>query len=137
VYAAGQELQDSLGREPSDAEIADKTGISVKRLVALRTYRRPVAEGRANWENPEGEVFGPAVVNETPQSILEDFIYHDLNPKDQLILDYSLGRNGRPQLNGRDIALRVGLTPGAVSQRLAGIQQRFNTLRDMQLFGGD
>jgi DNA-directed RNA polymerase specialized sigma subunit len=136
VAEAARDLTDSLGREPSDTEIADSTGLSVKRLLHLRKFRRPISESAASFDNASGEVVGPEVVHDTPQTILENFIYSDLSPRDQLIMDYTLGRNGRPRLNGRDVATQVGVTPGAVSQRLAEIQQRFDTMRDQSLFGG-
>jgi len=136
VAEHAQQLMDELGREPSDAEIADRTGLSVKRLVYLRQNRRPVSESQASFDNADGEIVGPEVEHETPQSILENFVYSDLTPRDQVIMDYALGRNGRPKLDGRAIAMQVGVTPGAVSQRLAAIQERFNMLRDQQMFGG-
>lgn len=136
VAETATQMEDELGREPSDHEIADRIGLSPKRLAYLRQFRRPVSESQASFENPEGEVVGPEVEHDTPQSVLENFIYSDLTPRDQMIMDYAMGRNGRPQLSGREIAMRVGVTPGAVSQRLAAIQERFNTVHDLQLFGG-
>lgn len=136
VYHATQELSDLLGREPSDSELADHTGLSVARLGKLRKYHRPVAESGVLFENDEGEVFSPAVETATPQAILEDFIYSDLTPRDQLIMDYALGRNGRERLPANIIARQLGITPGAVSQRLSLIQQRLNSAQDMELFGG-
>ena len=136
VAEHAQQLMDELGREPSDGEIADRSGLSVKRLHYLRQNRRPVSESQASFDNADGEIVGPEVDHETPQSILENFIYSDLSARDQVIMDYALGRNGRPKLGGREIAAQVGVTPGAVSQRLSAIQERFNTIRDTQLFGG-
>jgi DNA-directed RNA polymerase specialized sigma subunit len=135
VQQATAELADELGREPADSELADRTGLSPRRLAALRTWHRPMSESAASWESPEGEVSSPAVQDGGPQEVLENFVYSDLEPRDQLILDYSLGRHGRPRLSGRDIASQVGISPAAVSQRLAGIQQRFNAAQDLELFG--
>ena len=136
VFEASRQLEDELGREPSDIELADRTGLSTRRLANLRQYRRPVSESAASFDNADGEIVGPEVEHDTPQAILENFVYTDLTPRDQLIMDYALGRNGRPKLGGRDIAMKVGITPGAVSQRLAAVQERFNSVRDMGLFGG-
>lgn len=136
VAEAARELEDELGREPSDIELADRTGLSPRRLGHLRQFRRPVSESAASYDNADGEVVSPEVEHETPQAILENFIYSDLTPRDQLIMDYALGRNGRDRLGGRAIASIVGITPGAVSQRLAAIQERINAAQDMNLFGG-
>jgi Mn-dependent DtxR family transcriptional regulator len=52
-----------------------------------------------------------------------DFVYGDLSPTDKLIMDMTLGRNGRRTAATQDIARRLNITPGAVSQRAAKIQQ--------------
>ena len=135
VADAFANLSDSLGREPTDLELADHTGLSVKRLAKLRTYRRPVAESGAMWESPDGEVMGPAVEHEAPQRLYEEFVYGDLSPRDQLIMDYALGRNDKERLPAGMIARRLGITPGAVSQRLSAIQARLNAVEDMEIFG--
>ena len=43
---AGKELQSGLGREPTDSELADKTGLSFKRMHKVRQYHAPVSEGQ-------------------------------------------------------------------------------------------
>lgn len=137
LQRATADLQDQAGREPSDTELSEATGISPKRIAHIRRWRRPLSEGQTTGGGPDNEEGQDQAVHQaTPEGILHDFIYSDLNPRDQLIMDYSLGRNGREQLNSREIARRVGVTPGLVSQRLAGIQQRLNSVSDMQLFGG-
>lgn len=134
VQQAVGELSDQLGREPSDSEVADFTGLSRRRLTQLRMLQRPVAESAATRTSPEGQSYDPAVESD-PRAVLEDFVYSDLPPRDQLIMDYALGRNGRPQLAGREIAQTLGVSPGAISQRLAAIQERFNVVQDLELFG--
>jgi len=130
-------LEDQLGREPSDTELADYTNLSTSRIAKVRSYVRPVSEGYYDERtNQDGDVSGtPTVESSTPQSILEEYVYTDLQPRDQLIFDYALGRNNRPRLNSRDIAIKLKVTPGAVSQRLSAIQQRFDQLQDIELFG--
>ncbi len=130
-----QQLADDLGRDPSDIELADRTGLSTKRLAYLRQFRRPVSESQASFENADGDIVSPGVDHTTPQSVLNEFVYSDLTPRDQLIMDHAMGRNGREQLPGREIAARLNITPGAVSQRLSAIQERFNSVHDMQIFG--
>jgi DNA-binding Lrp family transcriptional regulator len=55
-----------------------------------------------------------------------DFVYGDLDNTNKLIMDMSLGRNGRKQTSVQEIARRLNITPGAVSQRAAKIQQMLN-----------
>jgi len=51
-----------------------------------------------------------------------NFVYDDLSPVDKLIADMTLGRNGRRKTSTQEIARRLNITPGAVSQRAAKIQ---------------
>jgi DNA-directed RNA polymerase specialized sigma subunit len=117
-------LRDALGRDPSDAEIADSTGISFKRLGYLRQAKPPTAEGTLTRTDDEGNLRSPnsTPVGERQFDAWANFIYHDLSPADQLVMDYSLGRNGAPRLPLTEIARRMGVTSGAVSQRAARIQ---------------
>ena len=128
-------LADELGREPSDSELANATGLSVPRLMQLRGYRPALSEGVVSHDADGNPTMGPGVERETPASIWHDFVYADLSPKDQLIFDYALGRNGRQQLPSGLIAQEMRVTPGYVSQRLAAIQERMNELQELDLFG--
>jgi hypothetical protein len=51
-----------------------------------------------------------------------DFVYDDLGPTDKLIMDLTLGRNGRRKVSTAEIAQKLRMTPGAISQRAAKIQ---------------
>ena len=62
----------------------------------------------------------PGVTNNTDAWL--NFVYDDLSTTDKLIMDMSLGRNGRRSTSTQDIARRLNITPGAVSQRAAKIQ---------------
>jgi len=135
VARARAELADTLYRDPTDEEIADHTGISTRRLARLRQQSRPVSESGALWVDDEGNENAPAVTHDTPQALLAEYVRAELSPQDRLLLDYAAGADGQPGLSGREIAQRLGITPSAVSQRLARIQARFRALEDMRLFG--
>lgn len=127
LRTAETELADDLGRDPSDAEIADKTGISRKRMTYIRQFRGAVAESGAMNQSPDGEDFSePAsrgLGKDDEGEAWLDFVYTDLGPTDRVIMDYTLGRNGSPRLALQEIARRLGITPSAASQRAAKIQR--------------
>lgn len=132
---AHAELADTLYRDPTDDELADFTGMSPRRIVRLRQQSRPVAESAATMVDDEGNENTPGVVNNTPQEILAEYVRSELSPADQLLLDYATGNAGRERLPGHAIAAKLGISPSAVSQRLARIQGRFRALEDLRLFG--
>lgn len=131
-------LRDRLGRDPSDLELADHTGLSRKRIGYLRTMRPSYSEGRLVRVDDEGTSMNmPAVEQMTPTGALDawnDFVYHDLDPIDQQIMEHTLGMHGKPQLSNQDIARKLQLSPGAISQRKARIQVKLDQHKATGLF---
>lgn len=119
-------LRDFLGRDPADAEIADQTGISLKRLKYVRQFKPPLAESLVSRPTDDGsDIMEPGVKQlgrDDEGEAWLDFVYADLNNTDRLIMDYTLGRNGSPKLPLHEVARRLGVTPSAASQRLGRIQ---------------
>lgn len=116
-------LAEQLGREPSTAELADHTGLSLRRIGHLRRYRPPTASGSILDE--AGEVYEPAA--QLPGAAAQEdawmeLVYHDAGPSDQLILEHTLGLHGQPILENQALAAKLGVSPGAVSQRKAKLQ---------------
>lgn len=130
-------FRDEHGRDPSDQELSDRSSLSVRRIGHVRSYRPPVAEGQlASLTPASGEGDGPlepAVARADPTRRLAEFLYPDLDGPDQLILEHTLGLNGAPRLQARDIARRLNLTPSAVSQRARRVQERLDALADTNL----
>ncbi len=131
---AQAELADNLGREPSDGELAKHTGLSVKRLAHIRKASPVMAEGSLKGiENEDGEEGGTAV-GVKPRSRDDTwlrFIYHDLDGPDQFIMEHVLGLHGKPILPKIEIAQRLKLTPGAISQRASRIQRLLDSKEDL------
>lgn len=121
------ELRDRFSREPSDLEIADATGLSTRRIKKIRMFHKPVAEGSTVIETADDYADSGGVASKIPgqtseQDAWADFVYGDLDPINKVIMDMSLGRNGRRKSPVQDIARKLNITPGAVSQRAAKIQ---------------
>ncbi len=122
------ELRDNLSRDPTDDEIADASGLSVRRIKKIRSFHQPIAEGMTAARSSMSEDAANTDIastlpnyNKSTDAWLE-FVYGDLAPTDKLIMDMTLGRNGRRRASTQEIARRLNITPGAVSQRAAKIQ---------------
>lgn len=125
ITDAEAELYDELSRDPTDDELADKTGLSVRRIRKVRAFNQPVSEGMTQQvtdENPPGDVASAVPGTTTAEDAWFNFVYDDLSPTDKLVADMALGRHGRRRASTQDIARRLNITPGAVSQRAAKIQ---------------
>jgi RNA polymerase primary sigma factor len=128
LSAAENEMRDALSRDPSDDELADMTGLSTRRIKKIRSFQQPVSEGMTAARSVMSEDSANTDVASTLPNYTQntdawmEFVYGDLTPTDKLIMDMTLGRNGRRRASTQDIARRLNITPGAVSQRAAKIQ---------------
>lgn len=136
LYTAQRELEDSLGREPSDIELADHTQLPLKRIAYVRGIPRGQAESSARITSSGQEGEDPAVrnlVNDAEDAWVQ-MVYYDQDPISQKIMEYALGLNGNPRLSVTDIAKRLKLTPGAISQRTKRIQEMLDQRTELQAF---
>ncbi len=132
LLSSENELRDQLGRDPSDAEIGDHTGLSAKRLAYIRQSRGSVAEGTFSPAGSTAELpASQGVNNHEEEDAWTNFVYADLGPVDRVVLDYSLGRNGSPKLSTQQIAQRLGVTSGAISQRTAKLQALLDSRHEL------
>jgi hypothetical protein len=133
---AEHEMRLELGRDPSSLELADRTGLPLKRQRYIRGYVPGFAQGQVEGmtAGEEGEGMDPAVVQADPVAAKAELIYHDLDATNQAILEHSLGLHGRQPLPPSQIARRLNLTPGAISQRAARIQAMLDEIGDLNVF---
>lgn len=121
-------FMDENGREPSDQELADATGMSARRLAKIRGFARGEMAESSLLENDEGEqaIMYPGVARVDPNQVWLEYVHHDLDPIGKQILEWKTGYNGKPVLSTNEIAQKLKITPGAVSQRAAKIAERIN-----------
>jgi DNA-directed RNA polymerase specialized sigma subunit len=136
LQSAESELEDQLGRDATTTELADHTGFSMKRIAQIRNVHAPMAEGAVSAADPTTGGQDPAVAQAGNYGVAE-FVYDDINnDRDRLILEFSLGLHGRPKLSKTEIAKRLRLTPGAVTQRAAKIQAMIDEVADSEMIHG-
>ncbi len=130
-----QDLSDELGREPSDAELTDKMGVSPVRLAKIRSFQPGMSSGQAESADPVSG--GPASRlpgRRDAEDLWAEVVYQDLNPMDQIILERTLGMRGHKKMSNQDLAKHLGRSPGAVTQRKAKIQALLDQERDLSPF---
>lgn len=114
-------LSEDLGSEPTDTQLADATGLSVLRIQKVRTMNPAYfTEGALAGASETGEPTAVAVEHRGPDPVLEtatQAVYAGLNPRDQAVFDLKTGRDGKPALDNKAIARRLGVSEGLISQR--------------------
>lgn len=118
------DLTEKLGREPSVAELSRETGLPPKRISHVRSFRYPLAEGTVSGIDEEGQETTPYAdpVGEDSKSWRE-IVYIDADPIDQKIMEWSLGMHGVKPIAPGAMALKLGVSAAAVSQRRARLQR--------------
>ena len=124
------ELRESLGRDPTDDEVVDATGISQKRL---RTIRGVVAQNVGPQLDEKGDVV-TAGVDDVPdgRALWEEAVTSSFGPIDKKIYEWSTGVGGI-RLSKTQIAQRLRLSPAAITQRSARIVARLSEGEGMQI----
>jgi DNA-directed RNA polymerase specialized sigma subunit len=102
-------LKDELDREPSVAELADATGMSIKEINYLKQHR-------TNEVNISNMAYTPTFINNDNDDWLH-FVYHDLDPVDKVIFEYKTGFGGKQPLSNEELAKKLKMSPSTVNNR--------------------
>jgi DNA-directed RNA polymerase specialized sigma subunit len=108
---------DTHGHEPDMIELADTTGIPVKRLAKINQY----ALNMPSEENYGGDL--EASVPDFAQDALEA-VHHDSDHTDRRIIEMKLGYGGNTPLSPQDVGQQLNLTPSQLSRRSLRLAKR-------------
>lgn len=123
----------NLGRDPADQEISDFTGLSLRRLAHIRKAKQPLSQGSMLAADGEFDPAASRVGDDSGEKEWQEFVYADLGSKNKAIMDYMLGMHGTPKKSLTEIAKRLGLSPGAISQRAQRIQAMLDEREELQI----
>lgn len=118
---------DERGREPSTAELADLTGLSVKRIDSVMNNRTKVMNESATLQ-------ADTLKDTQANSAISDndyleYVYASSDPVDQKIIEWTSGLHGNKTLSNNDIAKKLRISPAAVSQRRNKIDYKVSEIR--------
>lgn len=124
VAKAREEFLDETGRDPTDDELADRVGISVKRLKAVRKMAPAVMNEPQASESDDESAPDFAIYHSNPVREASDAVYAGLDRRDKAIFDMRTGSHGKRERAGQDIASLLKVSPGYVTQRANAIADR-------------
>lgn len=116
-------FNDEYDRDPSDEELADAMHISVKKIQKLMNQ---AAGTTINDSSAVNMTTGQSMYGnkDVTDQDYYDYVYRSVNPTDQLIMQYN-----KKNMSNNDIAKKLKMSPGAVSQRKAKIQMMLSQVR--------
>lgn len=127
---ASRELGDDLGRDPTDDELSEHTGLSGRRIASIRRGAgMSVNTGRFAGIGEDGSDLTPAV-NAPENDAWLPLLYDDLSDTDKIIFEHTVGWQGKPKLGTGQLAERLRVTPGRVSQRKLEIQRQLDQMQE-------
>lgn len=115
LHRTEQEYIDKYNREPNAQELAEESGLSLRRIAAVRTGARPFAAESISGEGVPGKE------EDTSDKIWTEYVHFDADPIDKKIIEWKTGLYSSPILENQEIARRLKLSPGAISQRSSKI----------------
>jgi len=124
------DFYENKGRAPSDLELADLTSLSIKQIAKIRGLDKKTYSENYNafkGENPvtTQELTVTANADKFKQDVLAT-MYPSVSGPEQVILEHKLGYGGKKILSNNDIALRLKMSPGRVSQLTTGLARKLD-----------
>lgn len=109
IERANRELSDELGADPDVKQLADRSGLSVKRIAAVRRVTRPVAASAQMFDEGQDmpDFLGEAL----------EYVYSESDPVDRKIIEHTTGYGGSQMLSKKDTAMKLGVSPAQVTRR--------------------
>lgn len=120
------QLQQDLGRQPTITQICDATGMTKKKLQKIQGGSIFSQSSTINPQNNQS-TFG---IKDVTDKDYYNYVYDSVGDVDKKILQWSMPFNGTP-LSNNAIAKKLKLSPGAVSQRKARLQQLMSEIRGL------
>jgi DNA-directed RNA polymerase specialized sigma subunit len=132
---ATAELEAELGRDPTDEELLARLKWSDKQLQKIRKYDSSYMSGQFSDVETGGEDVATRIPGDSGlREAWVQIVYDDLSETDKLILEHSLGLNNKKKLSNQELAKKLRMTPGAVSQRKAKIQAMLDQEEELSPF---
>jgi len=136
LESATDELRATLGQEPTDDQLADYTGFSPARMAKVRSYNSGLSEGYIeSGEYSGNSAFGGSRAAKKEQSPWASIVYDGLDDYHKLIMEHTLGLNGKKRLSNQDLAHKLRRSSGAVSQAKLRIQKLLDEEHELSPFG--
>ena len=125
VDRARRELEDIHEREPTDAELADRSQIDVRRIQSLNNkYGKPqMTLSKFHEEVGGSDPASEGGYDSAVDAAHKDYVLQGLAPQDRKIYNWL---SQKDPLAKSDIASRLGVSPPAISRKIKKLEDKFD-----------
>lgn len=116
IQNAENEFMEQYNREPTLLELADKSGVSMKKINKIKNEYTMMYTNESSFGGNSPEKKFPEYTEEAM-----DYIYYDADFKDKKILEHSAGYGGSQILDDAVIAEKLGMSVSQISRRRAAL----------------
>jgi len=120
IYQATKTYESEYGREPNVDELSDITGVPRKAIERSRGYRATTSSAGTTTEKGDSMYSK----DRNYDDIWSDYVYHDLDPINKKIFEWTTGYAGSKVISKGEIARRLKITPAAISLRINKIVKK-------------
>jgi DNA-directed RNA polymerase specialized sigma subunit len=99
-----QNLTDSLGYEPTTHDMADELSWSPKEVERMEKE----LGGETTASGLASDFYGNSTAFEHKDMALANYMYHELDPRHKIVFEHTFGYGGKPILNNKEIAKKLG-----------------------------
>lgn len=99
-----QNMIDQYGRDPTHDEMADELSWSPREVARMEKE----LGGEVGASKAESDFFGHSTTMEHQDRTLAELLYPTLAPKEKTIMEHTFGIGGKPILNNKEIAHKLG-----------------------------
>jgi DNA-directed RNA polymerase specialized sigma subunit len=118
-------LTDSLGREPNNAEMADDLGWNIREVERMQSEMK----GETTASNAPFDFYGNSTKGESKDKVLVDYLYHELSGPQKVIFEHTFGYGGKPILNNKEISKKMNINEMQVHRIKKDMSKRVREMR--------
>lgn len=111
------QLDEKLGRPPSAIEMSEAMGKPLRHVERLEREIRKDIIGSTMTTDPF------EIMPNQAKEVLS-FLPYELSDPERTVFEYTMGTNGKPKLNGNQMAAKMGVSPSTISRYKSSIAKK-------------
>jgi len=118
-------LKDRIGYDPSAADMADELGWNINEVSRMNAE----ATNEISASSMQHDFYTNSSSNAGNDKELVDYLYQKADPKDRVVLEHTFGFGGKPVLNNKKLAEKLGTNEMFVGRAKKRLSEQMRSYR--------